>query len=123
MQDRLSSGYVEIGREIGAVVAPVGLAWQSARAADDAVALWDSDGSHPSREGSYLTACVFFGVICRESPEVTRYFGGLPAGTAELLQRIAAETVLDEGAEMSHDEVASKQGARDGVCVSRGLLR
>ncbi len=113
MQDQLSSGYVEIGREIGAVVAPVGLAWQSARAADDAVELWASDGSHPSREGSYLTACVFFSVICHESPQGTRYFAGLPAGTAELLQRIAAETVLDEGAQMSRDAVASRQGTED----------
>ncbi|MGD8245079.1 MAG: DUF4886 domain-containing protein [Anaerolineae bacterium] len=95
MQDQLNSGYMEIGTEVGAVVAPVGIAWQNARTADTQLQLWDRDGSHPSQEGSYLAACVFYSVICGESPEGTGYWGGLPVGTAQFLQRIAAETALD----------------------------
>lgn len=95
MQDQLHAGYKEIADEIGAAIAPVGIAWQHARTKDAALELWAKDGSHPSQEGSYLAACVFYSVICRASPEGTKYRGGLPRGTAQFLQAIAADTVLD----------------------------
>lgn len=95
MQDELYAGYKEIGDEIGAIMAPVGIAWQHARAADATLELWDRDGSHASREGSYLATCVFYSVICRESPEGTGYLGGLPRGPAHFMQTVAADTVLD----------------------------
>ena len=104
------SAFEEIADEIGAAIAPVGIAWQHARTKDAAPELWDTDGSHPSREGSYLAACVFYSVICRASPEGTSYRGGLPRGTAKFLQAIAADTVLDQMAELSGS------GARRAPC-------
>jgi len=109
MQDQLYAGYKEIADEIGAAMAPVGIAWQRARTEDSALELWDKDGSHPSREGSYLAACVFYSVICRASPERTNYRGGLPRGTAQFLQRVAAETMWDWGARTPHDETSWKR--------------
>ena len=95
MQVQLYTGYMEIGEEVGAMVAPVGLAWQNGRTADPELELWDRDGSHPSEEGSYLAACVLYAIVCQKSPEMLGYGAGLPEGTAQFLQGVAAETVLE----------------------------
>jgi hypothetical protein len=94
MQAELGAGYTEIGGEVGAIVARVGLAWQNAVTQDANMDLWDIDGSHPSKMGSYLAACVLYAAITQESPEGLAYRAGLLEDAALFLQRIAAETVL-----------------------------
>lgn len=94
MQAQLYTGYTDIGGDVGAIVAPVGLAWQNAIAQDANLALWGSDGSHPSELGSYLAANVLYAAILAESPLDLAYTAGLPEGTASFLRRIAAVTVL-----------------------------
>ena len=59
MQARLEQGYGELGRELDAPVAPVGLAWRAALWQRPGLDLW-ADGRHPNRAGSYLTACVLY---------------------------------------------------------------
>jgi hypothetical protein len=80
-QGAIIEAYATIGREIGARVAPVGQAWRHVLAQPDAPDLYDKDGSHPSRAGSYLAACVFLMVLFAVSP--------LPGNT------IAARGALD----------------------------
>ena len=94
MQAELVAGYTEIGQEVGAIVAPVGLAWQSALAQETLLELWDSDGSHPSEMGSYLAANVLYAAILSESPLALIYTAGLQTETASFLKRIATEIVL-----------------------------
>ena len=96
MQAQLQAGYTEIAQELDAIVAPVGMAWQNATAQQPQLELWDQDGSHPGKSGSYLAACVFYVVLYQETPEGLAYVAGLPKETARFLQRIAAETVLKE---------------------------
>jgi hypothetical protein len=96
MQAELSAGYLEIGYELDAIVAPVGVAWQNGLEQSSQLELWDPDGSHPSENGSYLAACVFYATICRESPEGLSYLAGLSKETAQWLQAVAAETVLTD---------------------------
>ena len=72
-QDALNRSYFTIAKELNADVAPVGLAWRAALAAEPSLALHTSDKSHPTAEGSYLAACVFYGTLFDKSPE------GLPA--------------------------------------------
>lgn len=67
-QAALNYAYIEIARELGALVAPVGIAWQDAQAGDTGIDLYLGDGSHPSPAGSYLAACVFYAVLFGESP-------------------------------------------------------
>lgn len=93
MQRALETGYQEVGEAIQAPVAPVGLAWERALAADPDIQLWEADGSHPSLVGSYLAACVFYAVIHQESPVGLSYTASLPAAQASWLQHIAAQTV------------------------------
>lgn len=71
LQDALTYAYMAIGREIGAAVAPVGIAWASARRDRPSVDLFDPapwDGLHPSPAGSYLAAAVLFATITGRSP-------------------------------------------------------
>lgn len=94
MQSQLHEGYNDIGVEVGAIVAPVGLAWQAAISHEADIDLWEYDGSHPSLKGSYLAANVLYAAISGRSPQDLAYTAGLQVETALFLQRIAIETVL-----------------------------
>ncbi len=67
-QDAITEAYRSIGEELGAVVLPVGVAWQRFIAHYSEPVLHDADKSHPSLAGSYLAACVFYSVLYGESP-------------------------------------------------------
>jgi len=100
-QQQITDAYVTIARELGARVAPVGVAWQEAMKRSPELVLHLEDASHPTQEGSYLAACVFFATLLGESPV------GLPAAIhveemtsmeldeslARLLQDVAWECV------------------------------
>ena len=60
MQEAIDDGYLAIAREQNAAVAPVGYAWWALLHQDPEAALWQNDGSHPTVEGTYLAACVFY---------------------------------------------------------------
>jgi hypothetical protein len=96
MQKQLQLGYEMVAESLNVKVAPVGMAWQYGLGENPDLQLWDSDGSHPSLVGSYLTACVFYSVIVRDSPEGFTYTAGLASETAQFLQGVAAQAVLGE---------------------------
>ncbi len=96
MQSQVTQNYLEIGSALGLTVAPVGTAWANVLGINPDQGLWDQDGSHPSRSGSYLAACVFYTLFTGSSPEGLEYLADLPVETAGLLQSMAAQTVLDE---------------------------
>jgi hypothetical protein len=113
-QALLSEAYGAIARELGALLAPVGSAWQRAQQLDPEILLHHADGRHANPAGSYLAACVFFAVLLGASPV------GLPGrmdiqgkmrpdlapGAAALLQQAAWDTVLQAQGkdETRHDE-------------------
>jgi hypothetical protein len=102
-QKIIADAYGQIATELGADLAPVGLAWEKAQALDVALNLHHIDDRHANPSGAYLTACVFYAVFFNVSPE------GLPAtlqiegkikldlakDRAGFLQKIAYETVLN----------------------------
>ena len=95
MQTQITRGYLGIAQELGVPMAPVGEAWLIAKRRHPELELWQSDGSHPSEQGTYLAACVFYAAIFRQSPEGLRYFAHLPKETAKVLQTTAADVVLN----------------------------
>lgn len=95
MNDRLRASYLEMGADNFAQVSPVGVAWRKSREMDSTINLWSGDNSHPSVAGTYLTACVFYASIFKESPIGAPYLAGLTAPQASFLQSIADQTVLD----------------------------
>src|SRR5207249_32270 len=66
-QQALTDAYTSIGRELGATVVPVGVAWQRFLGKHDRPVLHDADQSHPTLAGSYLAACVFLTVLFKEN--------------------------------------------------------
>lgn len=65
-QSKLTEGYQKLARSIGAIVAPVGVAWE--RLLRDGYELFDGSGVHPNLNGSYLAACVFYAVVYEQNP-------------------------------------------------------
>ncbi len=95
MQQRLRESYLEMGNTLSATVAPVGVAWKNSIEADSMINLYISDNSHPSVEGTYLNACVFYATLFQESPVGLPFTSTINPSTATFLQNIAATTVLD----------------------------
>lgn len=93
MQDSLKSSYTMISNIISAIISPVGEAWRTARIIKPYVNLWEPDDSHPTLEGSYLAACVFYAKIFNRSPAGLSYNGGLPDSSALFYQQCAWQTV------------------------------
>jgi hypothetical protein len=96
MQLQIDEGYVGIGGELDTPIAPVGFAWLKLWKQNPQLNLWQEDGSHPNEKGTYLAACVFYAVLYRQSPENLGYTGNLSTDEAQMLQKIAADTVLKE---------------------------
>jgi len=89
-QQAITAAYATIGQEIGAIVIPVGRAWQSFLAAHEKPVLHDRDQSHPTLAGSYLAACVFLAALVRENPVgVESKIAALDEHDIQLLQSAA----------------------------------
>lgn len=95
MNNRLRNAYVRIADSSEASVAPVGVAWKYIRDNHPTINLYSADGSHPSVEGTYLSACTFYASVFRKSPVGATYTFGLDVTTAGILQNAAALAVLD----------------------------
>ncbi|MEO8589953.1 MAG: hypothetical protein ABI432_11320 [Flavobacteriales bacterium] len=57
--------------------------------------LYQPDGSHPTVEGTYLAACVFYSTLFHASCAGASFNSGLQADTAAILRTIASAVVLD----------------------------
>ena len=89
-QAALSETYTQVGREIGATVVPVGLAWQHCLAAHPHIVLHDKDQSHPNFAGSYLAACTFYATLfIGQSKSIPNLDMGLDAETVAVLHEAA----------------------------------
>jgi hypothetical protein len=72
-QQQIADAYTSIGKEIGAIVVPAGLAWRAFLAKHEEPVLHDADKSHPTLAGTYLAACTFHATL----------FGGPPVGEVQ----------------------------------------
>ncbi len=97
-QTVIAEAYTAIGAELGAAVAPVGIAWERFLATHTSPLLHDKDKSHPTLAGSYLAACVLFSVLFNRSPVgLAAPATGLSPADATALQ--LAATTHDYGAQ------------------------
>ena len=95
MQAQINYGYVEIAQELNAPIAPVGAAWLTAVKEHPELVLWQADGSHPTEQGTYLAACVFYAVVFHESPDGLKYRASLSKENSKTIQSIASRAVLN----------------------------
>jgi hypothetical protein len=91
MQARLAEGYRDLAAELAAEVASVGLAWAEALRRKPGLELWNRDGAHPSRSGSYLAACVFYAVLTGRDPRGSDFTAGFDPAEARFLQDVASD--------------------------------
>jgi len=76
--------------ETGAEIVPVGTEWQSIDENEQVeVNLYDSDGVHPSLEGTFYAAAMFYQAIYGETPSDNIYTGGLETDIATFLKTAA----------------------------------
>lgn len=89
----LATAYGDLGATLDAKVAPVGLAFDLSRQTWPVLELADPD-AHPTMYGTYLAACVLYGVLLERSPVNNPYRDAyISADMAAYLQRRAAETL------------------------------
>ena len=69
MPYKLKNAYLELAKELDAIVAPAGIAWELAREEHPDWKLYKKDGFHPSTTGAYLTAAVFYSTLYEKKPE------------------------------------------------------
>ena len=93
MQGRLSKGSTKLADMLGMDVAPVGNAWYTAHVERPELDLWDGDGRHPSRAGSYLAACTFYAKLTGHDPTHSRFTADLDPSVARYLQETAYRVV------------------------------
>jgi hypothetical protein len=93
MQDSVTASYTMIANELGARVAPVGLAWRLAKTLDTLIQLHDVDECHATLSGSYLGACVFYATLFGADPTGLPFHAGLDSTVATFLQDVAWQTV------------------------------
>ncbi|KAF0246178.1 MAG: hypothetical protein FD180_920 [Planctomycetota bacterium] len=72
-QESLTQPYLDITRELGAQVAPAGMALELVLKRNPEFQFYADKGGHPTPAGTYLVACTFFAAIYDKSPV------GLPA--------------------------------------------
>src|SRR4051812_20940630 len=84
-QSGLDAAYTGIAREVTAMVAPAGLAWQAALKVNPNLSLHIADLSHPTPAGSYLNACVFY----------ETFFGRSPEGLPRTIRNAAGKVLVD----------------------------
>jgi len=97
-QQAITDAYISIGKELGATVIPVGIAWQRFIHEHSSPVLHDADQSHPTLAGSYLAACVFLSVLIGANPVgINSELKGLSREEVALLQETAWTTVRSNG--------------------------
>ena len=101
LEGGLNGAYFGIAEQLGAKVAPVGVAWKKALTAEPSLVLHSVDKSHPNPTGTYLAACVFYASLLEQNPvglpsQLKRgdvVLINIPQEQAERLQTIAWESV------------------------------
>ena len=71
------------------------MAWKKVRETHPFIELYNADESHPSPEGTYLAAAVFYSTLYRQASNTATYTAALNPDTAAILRSIASSTVLD----------------------------
>jgi len=95
MLANITETYEETGALLKAEVVPVGIAFKSLKDSQgDTIELYNLDGIHPSIEGSFLAASMFYYAIYKEDPTQNNYVASLDESTALLLKQ-TAKTVID----------------------------
>jgi hypothetical protein len=96
MFGKIDEGYTAAGNALGALVIPVGLAFEIAYERRPEIELHKAfDGSHPTLLGTYLASATTYAALYGKSVvgNPYDYFGSIPAADAAFLQQVAEDAV------------------------------
>lgn len=112
--DDIARVYRRLSDQHGALLAPVGEAFEQVRAADPELhrRLYHRDGSHPSPYGTWLAALVFYGALTGDDPHQLRPPDFIDAEVFETLARIAHRVTRSEASAPPEDQLSGPQGSR-----------
>lgn len=85
-------------RVVPFMTAPVGWAWNrvmNSKWGDELHYLFLPDWGHPNKRGTFLTACVMYATLFKESPVGLPFQGAVTANEARYFKNVAAWTVMD----------------------------
>lgn len=77
------------------VIAPIGPAFKRIISGHLLINLWGADNTHPSLHGSFLTSCVIYTTIFKQSPTLSTYNPGISAFNDSLLKTVGYQTTID----------------------------
>jgi len=95
MDTTLRSRYLKLTEFINGEVSPVSVVWNYLRQNSPGIELYQTDGSHPSLEGSYAAACCFYASIFKKDPTLITNNLGLNATDAAIIRNAAKTQVFD----------------------------
>jgi len=94
MQKAISENYAATAKTCQATLAPVGDTWSALRKKNPKLGqeLYAKDGSHPSKKGAYLAACVFYQTFFKADPKTLTFTAGLPAPEAKIIRQLSSNS-------------------------------
>ncbi|MBO4307308.1 MAG: T9SS type A sorting domain-containing protein [Bacteroidales bacterium] len=96
MDSMLYVRYMYMAEANDASVCPVGRVWRRLRSDYSHIGLYQSDGSHPSVEGSYAAACAFYVMFFHRDPMQITYNPGIDDNVASTIRSVVRSVVFDQ---------------------------
>jgi hypothetical protein len=96
MNDKIEERYTYFGSSTNSSVSPCGKVWKALRNEYPNINLYDDDGNHPSRLGSYVAACCFYTMIFEKDPTLLSYNDEyLDDNDEQIIKAMVKEIVYD----------------------------
>jgi hypothetical protein len=81
--------YDKMTKKLNADMVRVGYAFEAFKKKNKNINLYESDGLHPSRQGSYLIACLFFKYLTHRTLNNVKYAADLDTKQAKIIRKFA----------------------------------
>lgn len=86
----LKQEYSKMAKQLNAGLVKIGLGYETLKKLQPSISLYDIDNCHPSKQGSYLMACMFYKYFTGRDASVIKYCADLDSQQAQTIRRIAA---------------------------------
>lgn len=114
MQLGLRDNYIGFAEDNNGWTAPVGMAWREVQNTHPFIELFQTDGSHPNINGSYLAAAVMYCTLFGQSCAGASFNSTLQPDSAAILRSIASSMVLDSASTWNLDNGSMPNAAPTG---------
>ena len=85
----IEQAYYSITKKLNAKMVKIGYAFELFKKTNKSINLYDKDNTHPSPQGSYLIACLFYKNITGETLSKVKYSAGLDINQAAVIREFA----------------------------------